>query len=92
MRTSKNIGWICPKCDIAIAPSEKTCPACVASGDGKWVVDKTPAPPRPRPDRGPVQRPVKAPRIEIQTPPDPPGAPPKIYGGSWHGHCGAPIA
>lgn len=25
---SNNTGWICPKCEVAIAPSEKTCPAC----------------------------------------------------------------
>ena len=29
-------GWICPKCDIAVAPTEKTCPKC-----GKEKVDES---------------------------------------------------
>lgn len=25
-----NLGWICPKCDTAISPSEKSCPVCAS--------------------------------------------------------------
>ena len=35
METQKNVGWICPKCKISVAPTEKVCPSC-----GKEQVDE----------------------------------------------------
>ena len=32
----KNVGWVCPKCNVSVAPTEKICPKC-----GKQKMDES---------------------------------------------------
>ena len=66
------IGWICPRCEAVHAPSVKRC-GCPP--DASFATTTTKPNPSGKPQTG-----KNPPRIEMPTPKDPPGAPPRIIG------------